>query len=106
VQVGGVADLVDERVAAAEHEVVEDELPPALEQVREPELPLRALELVVLLDLCPLVDEVRLHHVPIVLGGGTPLFDDALTHLAPVPVQAEPSRLATHVIYQVTDNVV
>src|SRR3954469_12548370 len=60
-QVGGMADLVDEHAAAVaalvlvrpEHEVVEDQLAPALEQVRECDLPLRALELIVLLDLRP-----------------------------------------------------
>src|SRR3954462_9030719 len=56
-----MADLGDEHAAPVaalvlvrpEHEVVEDQLAPALEQVREPDLPLRALELVVLLDLRP-----------------------------------------------------
>src|SRR4051794_8637163 len=56
-----MADLVDEHAAAVaalvlirpEHEVVEDQLAPALEQVRERDLPLRPLELVALLDLRP-----------------------------------------------------
>src|SRR4051795_11033046 len=57
-QVGGMADLVDEHAAAvtalvlvrSEHEVVEDELAAALEQVHERGLPSRAFEDVVLID--------------------------------------------------------
>jgi len=53
-----------------------------------------------------LVDEVRLHHVPVVLGAGTPLFDDRPSDLGLVPIDSKPSRLATHVIYRVTDSAV
>src|SRR3954449_2342787 len=60
-QVGGMADLVDEHAAAVaalvlvrpEHEVVEDQLAPAPEQVPKRGLPPRAVELVALLDLRP-----------------------------------------------------
>jgi dihydrofolate reductase len=48
-----------------------------------------------------LVDEVRLHVAPILLGGGTALFDGVRPDLRLVPSQATSSPLATHLIYQV-----
>ena len=49
-----------------------------------------------------LVDEVRLHLVPVILGGGARLFPDT----APHPIGLEPlavaqGALATHVRYRV-----
>ena len=48
-----------------------------------------------------LIDEIRLHLAPIVLGGGTPLFAGVRTDLRLVPVQATHGPLATHLTYRV-----
>jgi dihydrofolate reductase len=46
------------------------------------------------------IDELRLHLVPLILGGGTPLFDDGPTiGLRPIEVTTEPK--ATHLTYAV-----
>jgi dihydrofolate reductase len=47
-----------------------------------------------------LIDEIRLHVAPIVLGG-TPLFAGVSPELRLVPTQATNSPLATHLSYQV-----
>jgi dihydrofolate reductase len=48
-----------------------------------------------------LIDEVQLHHVPVALGAGTPLFDEPLSDRRLVPTASNISRLATHVTYEV-----
>src|ERR687894_218887 len=48
-----------------------------------------------------LIEEIRLHLAPIVLGGGTPLFAGVSPDLRLVPTQATNSPLATHLTYQV-----
>jgi riboflavin biosynthesis pyrimidine reductase len=48
-----------------------------------------------------LIDEIRLHVAPILLGGGTPLFTGVRSDLRLVPSQATNSPLATHLTYQV-----
>jgi len=67
-QVGQIGDVVGERRAARarilarpEHEVVDDQLPPPVEQIGEPDLAVESVELVVLLD--------RHHRQPPALGG-------------------------------------
>jgi dihydrofolate reductase len=48
-----------------------------------------------------LIDEIRLHLAPILLGAGTPLFTGVRSELRLVPTQATNSPLATHLTYQV-----
>jgi dihydrofolate reductase len=47
------------------------------------------------------LDEVRLHLVPVVLGGGARLFDEALPGIRLVPASATSSPLVTHLTYKV-----
>jgi dihydrofolate reductase len=46
------------------------------------------------------VDEIMLSHIPVVLGGGEPLFDDVPT-LRAEPIEVAASPLATHVVYRI-----
>src|SRR5215211_4854123 len=48
-----------------------------------------------------LIDEIRLHVAPILLGAGSPLFAGVRPDLRLVPTQATNSPLATHLTYQV-----
>jgi dihydrofolate reductase len=48
-----------------------------------------------------LIDEIRLHLAPVVLGAGTLLFTGVRPDLRLVPSQATNSPLATHLTYQV-----
>ncbi len=48
-----------------------------------------------------LIDEVHLHHVPVVLGAGTPLFDGVLPDLRITVRESRSTPAATHVIYDV-----
>jgi dihydrofolate reductase len=48
-----------------------------------------------------LIDEIRLHLVPVLPGAGTPLFTGVRPDLRLVPSQATNSPLATHLTYQV-----
>lgn len=47
------------------------------------------------------VDEIRLHLVPVVLGAGTRLFDGVRSDVRLVPSTATSSPLATHLIYAI-----
>jgi dihydrofolate reductase len=53
-----------------------------------------------------LFDEIRLHLTPIVLGGGSPLFDGVRPDLRLVPSRAIHSPIATHLTYQVNASAV
>jgi dihydrofolate reductase len=48
-----------------------------------------------------LVDEIRLHVIPVLIGGGTPLFGalDSAINLERTEVQVTPA--ATHIAYRV-----
>ncbi len=48
-----------------------------------------------------LVDEVRLHLVPVALGGAAPLFDGARSDLGLVPTAAVATPLVTHLTYEI-----
>ena len=46
------------------------------------------------------VDELRVHVVPVLLGGGTPLFGALPAHLELEPTQVVATHLATHITYR------
>ena len=48
-----------------------------------------------------LVDEVRLHLVPVALGGGVRLFDRARSDLGLIPTAAVAAPLVTHLTYEI-----
>jgi dihydrofolate reductase len=48
-----------------------------------------------------LIDEIRLHIAPIMLGGGTALFSGVRPDLELIPSEATNSPLATHLTYRV-----
>jgi dihydrofolate reductase len=48
-----------------------------------------------------LLDEIRLHLVPILLGAGTRLFDGVRTDVRLVPREAQNEPAVTHVAYDV-----
>jgi len=48
-----------------------------------------------------LVDEVRLHIAPMILGGGTALFSGVDPSVKLIPRQADSEPLATHLVYDV-----
>ena len=47
------------------------------------------------------VDELRLHLVPLLLGGGTPLFADATPDVRLRPITAVGTPAVTHLVYEV-----
>jgi dihydrofolate reductase len=48
-----------------------------------------------------LLDKIRLHLVPIILGSGTRLFDGVRTDVQLVPREAQNASVVTHLIYDV-----
>lgn len=48
-----------------------------------------------------LVDEVVIHQVPVLLGGGRPLFHDLPTHIRLSLVEAVPAAGVTHLRYRI-----
>jgi dihydrofolate reductase len=48
-----------------------------------------------------LLDEIRIHLVPIVLGAGTRLFDSVRTDVRLVPREAQTQAAVTHLVYDV-----
>lgn len=48
-----------------------------------------------------LLDKIRLHLVPIILGAGTRLFDGVRTDVQFVPREAQNAHVVTHLIYDV-----
>ena len=48
-----------------------------------------------------LLDEIRLHLVPIILGAGTRLFEGVRTDVRLVPREAQNAPAVTHLIYDV-----
>src|SRR5262245_1862808 len=53
-----------------------------------------------------LIDELRLHIAPIVLGSGTALFEGVRPDLRLVPSQASNEPLATHLTYEVAGSAI
>ncbi|WP_350277907.1 dihydrofolate reductase family protein [Kribbella sp. HUAS MG21] len=48
------------------------------------------------------VDELRVHVVPVLLGGGTPLFGAVPAHRELEPTQVVATHLATHITYRLS----
>jgi dihydrofolate reductase len=48
-----------------------------------------------------LLDEVTLHQVPVLLGGGTPYFHDLPSSVPLTPLQAVPAPGVTHLRFAV-----
>jgi dihydrofolate reductase len=51
-----------------------------------------------------LIDEIRIHLVPVLLGAGTRLLDDAGPHIRIQPTGVVQSPRATHLRYRVIKN--
>lgn len=49
-----------------------------------------------------IVDELRIHVVPVLLGGGTPLFGALPAHIELEPARVAATHLATHLTYRVS----